>query len=110
MTPGRYLRLRRQAAGVNINDAGIPGVSMLAIERDLRLPAKDEIHALAKAFDFDRVLLMTIGCGLEPRLCRVCACSEWDACASDLLGTGSCHWVEHDLCSACADKAEEIAA
>ena len=43
------------------------------------------------------------------RRCRICGCTEWDACA-DLFGD-PCHWVEADprngsgggsLCSACA--------
>lgn len=104
MTPGRYLKLRRKAAGVGINDAAIPGVSMLAIERDLRLPAQAEVTALARAFPFDRLLLFSISCGMTPRLCRGCACSAWDACI------GSCHWVAEDLCSTCADAAAEVAA
>ncbi len=33
------------------------------------------------------------------RACRVCGCTEWDACM-DLFGD-PCHWVEADLCSAC---------
>ena len=35
-----------------------------------------------------------------PRACRVCGCTEARACA-DLFGE-PCHWVEADLCSACA--------
>jgi hypothetical protein len=29
-------------------------------------------------------------------VCRVCGCTEWNACE------GGCRWVEKDLCSACA--------
>lgn len=32
------------------------------------------------------------------RVCRVCGCSEFNACMTD---NGPCHWVEKDLCSAC---------
>lgn len=36
---------------------------------------------------------------MMPR-CRVCRCSEFDACVEpDGL---PCHWVEPDLCSSCA--------
>ena len=38
------------------------------------------------------------------RACRVCGCTEHDACV-DLFG-GPCHWVEADLCSACVWEAE----
>lgn len=34
------------------------------------------------------------------QLCRVCACSEFDACHPP------CGWAEQDLCSSCAAKAE----
>ena len=33
-----------------------------------------------------------------PRRCRVCGCTDADACA------GGCTWVEHDLCSSCAGQ------
>ena len=33
---------------------------------------------------------------LEERVCRVCGCTQFNACP------GGCYWVEHDLCSACA--------
>ena len=34
---------------------------------------------------------------LEPA-CRVCGCTDRNAC---LTSTGPCYWVESDLCSAC---------
>jgi hypothetical protein len=36
--------------------------------------------------------------GVEERHCRVCGCTEDNACE------GGCSWVEDDLCSACAEK------
>lgn len=33
------------------------------------------------------------------RKCRVCECSDRDACRVD----GGCSWIEADLCSACAE-------
>ena len=33
--------------------------------------------------------------------CRVCGCSDFEACQTP---TGPCHWVEPDLCSACAGR------
>jgi hypothetical protein len=38
----------------------------------------------------------------ETRKCRVCGCTD-DDCRQCIEKTGSpCHWVEEDLCSACA--------
>ena len=35
--------------------------------------------------------------------CRICGCTD-DDCTACYLQTGvPCHWVEEDLCSACAD-------
>jgi len=37
---------------------------------------------------------------MEERICRVCGCTEDNACE------GGCSWVEEDLCSACVDEDE----
>lgn len=37
---------------------------------------------------------------LEPAKCRLCGCTDDNACV-DLLGQ-PCHWVEPNICSACA--------
>jgi hypothetical protein len=39
------------------------------------------------------------GYGSDDSVCRVCGCTDSHACP------GGCHWVEVDLCSACAEKA-----
>lgn len=36
---------------------------------------------------------------LTDRICRVCGCSELDAC---MTPAGPCAWVSEDLCSGCA--------
>ncbi|MDD3491929.1 MAG: hypothetical protein PHZ19_00335 [Candidatus Thermoplasmatota archaeon] len=36
--------------------------------------------------------------------CRVCGCTEDNACVTD---DGPCYWVEEDLCSACAAKSQQ---
>ncbi|MDR1174782.1 MAG: hypothetical protein LBK83_04855 [Treponema sp.] len=39
----------------------------------------------------------------EIRRCRVCGCTD-DDCHQCIEKTGHpCHWVEEDLCSACAE-------
>ncbi len=37
------------------------------------------------------------------RKCRVCGCTDDHAC---MTNEGPCHWVEEDLCSACAELGE----
>ena len=36
-----------------------------------------------------------------PGYCRVCGCSQFNACETE---SGPCGWVEEDLCSACEGK------
>jgi hypothetical protein len=38
--------------------------------------------------------------------CRICGCTEFDACGGD--ETEPCHWVGPDLCSACAPVAAAL--
>ena len=41
--------------------------------------------------------------------CRICGCTD-DDCSGCVERTGvPCHWVEYDLCSACASSGEEKA-
>jgi hypothetical protein len=110
MTPGRYLRLRRRAAGLRLDELPIDGTAMLAIERDLRAPTNIEAWGLACAFPFSTVVLVSIGRGLIPGLCRVCGCSEFDPCVEDVaIGVAApCAWVDEDLCSACVGAAPAL--
>jgi hypothetical protein len=40
----------------------------------------------------------------DTRTCRICGCTD-DGCIQCIEKTGEpCHWVEEDLCSACAPK------
>lgn len=107
MTPGRYLRLRRKAAGLELDDVLLASdTALLAIERDLRPATDREIAQLRVQFQFDTQILAEISRGGAPRMCRVCGCTENDACA-DVFGLG-CHWVERDRCSACSDCARPM--
>lgn len=45
-----------------------------------------------------RDLRLMVPMRVGPR-CRVCGCTENNACEGDL---GGCYWVEPDLCSGCA--------
>lgn len=50
-----------------------------------------------------RALLDADTFGGGERTCRVCGCSQFDACP------GGCYWVEADLCSRCADLKSVLA-
>ncbi|MFW6217430.1 MAG: hypothetical protein ACOC4K_00395 [Verrucomicrobiota bacterium] len=44
----------------------------------------------------------------ETRTCRLCGCTD-DDCSGCIARTGGpCHWVEEDLCSACADNPQPM--
>lgn len=120
LTPGAYLRHRRQAAMLSIGDvAGLiqtfPRWSELdridwlgRIEADVEQPTLRTIVALRSCFSFDLDVLSDLvriahGAPVDaPRLCRICACSERDACADPNATHGhGCSWIEADLCSAC---------
>lgn len=126
MSPGTYLRLRREAAGVTLEAAAIAlahGLknrnTLLAledIEADLRGASPTEIARLGLAFRFDGATFDQLTdihffrADLpHPRICRVCACSELDPCI-DFDRQLACHWVDLDLCSACVTQHGRAAA
>ena len=39
--------------------------------------------------------------------CRVCGCTEEQACTDPRSPFGTCWWVEPDLCSACFDETRQ---
>ena len=114
MTPGAYLRMRREAAGVSLVEiaAGFSTQPRLAehlraelielVERDVQPPSFATVELLIAFFDFDRAVLIGLIAGAEPQLCRVCACSEGDPCVTEHGET--CSWDAPDLCTACVGK------
>jgi hypothetical protein len=42
----------------------------------------------------------------DTRYCRVCGCTDEKAC---MTPAGPCHWVDVDLCSACATDLDDLA-
>lgn len=118
MTPGRYVQLRREAAGLSVLDvvmlivpdeARWPLTAMYttAIEMGFATPSHSEIHGLREAFRFDPYVLRQLIAGIDPApaICRVCGWSDLDPCDDEVHGP--CAWatVEHDLCSSCARAA-----
>ena len=133
MTPGTYLRLRREAAGLSIEDLALridTDVKVSArsraelldlIETDTAVIGADVVKALQDlralgAFAFDRHVLwqlIAIHAGAEipaPEICNGCGCSWNDACA-DLAAGGFCGWAtrENDWCTVCANRAVDAA-
>lgn len=115
MTPGTYLRLRREAAELSITDVArlispssrwtqfnIAIIDLL--EADLHLPTLGFIERLRGGFAFDRYIYRQLLCKLQPtpEICLACGCSGLDPCDDELHGP--CAWATpaHDMCTACA--------
>lgn len=118
MTPGTYLRLRREASGLSVEDVAARIASdprlgerdrvewLRQIERDEAPTNVDVAVALAHVFRFSpnilgRLLSIAVGINGEetaPRLCRACGCSQHDACFD---GHATCAWATDDLCTHC---------
>ncbi len=123
ISPGTYLRKRREAAGLSsvdvaamiVTEPRLPEHDLIywldRIEADVVPATFRTITCLRCCFSFDiEVLEELVAIQLAParativpppRLCRVCACSERDACNVEPFG--NCSWAAEDLCSACAD-------
>ena len=132
MTPGTYLRKRREAQRLSIDDVAavigtVPPVDLATradwlrrIEEDAAPIGDDVFAALVIAsdrgsFHFDPLVLFSLvdlhtGSPVSepkpkpPQLCRVCACSHYDPCVTVETGRypETCAWSEPDLCSSCA--------
>lgn len=120
-TPGRYLRICRERVGKSIEDVAAqlgtePRVAEHARVDQLRLIEADEqpasfetIVALCSVYDLNidvlaQLVAITMGSPLPPpAICRKCGCDDDRAC------DGGCSWVEEDLCSSCAEEAEQPA-
>lgn len=132
MLPGEYLKLRRRAADLSIEEAQARlddvlygGARFLAVDRNAR-PAgqpREETADLARMeaglviagtrelalikvhiFPIDPVIYLQLAAGGYPRICRRCGCSQHDACFE---GHATCSWHASDLCTAAACIAAE---
>ncbi len=120
IAPGAYLRLRREAAGLTLEEVSlvtetVPSVCarvrtewIAAIEQGIAPVSIDVALALQIAFPFDFDVLVKL-CAFQarlidraPRVCEVCGCSEQDACVEQ--HGGPCGWAEPARCSACVGK------
>lgn len=136
LSPGTYLRKRREAAGLSIDDvaarlAGLPfpirpatttQVTQLTVLLDRAEADQDNLTVLKAAllrnvycFDlavYEQLLLIHYagdGHGLPaPQVCTNCACSWHDACQT---AHGPCSWsADPDLCTACVEKIHGVKA
>lgn len=123
VTPGAYLKHRRTAALLTPRDVAarlsteprlaehVRAFLIELIEADAQPATFATIVALRRAYRFDMDVLAALvaiqqGAQLPaPRLCRICSCSENDACNTI---DGPCGWAAHDLCTACVGLAIAI--
>lgn len=131
IAPGDYLRLRREAAGLSLDELALrfdtiphwPARDraewLKAIENGAAALRPGTAVALRWFFRFDPLVLnalIEIAEGLDihpPRICRRCGCSEWDACPEPgRRAGGGCAWasLNPELCSRCASEGELQAA
>lgn len=120
LTPGTYLRLRRQSADLSIEDVAalvqteprwseIDRVAwLLRIEADVAAISPDVAKSLKSTFRFSWKILGQLidhrsygrDAGEPPRVCNICGCSAHDACFD---GHATCAWSgDLNLCTACA--------
>ncbi|SEM72986.1 hypothetical protein SAMN05192583_1019 [Sphingomonas gellani] len=117
ISPGTYIRKRREAAGKSLVDVAVRLPTdpawpehqrtewLRLIEADAAPLGFSTVVALAAAFPLDMGVLARLDAvrqGLSdtpPHICRDCACSNYDGCVGPFGRV--CHWIERDLCSAC---------
>ena len=116
LTPGAYLKRRRIASGRSLPDVAArlqtePHITareraewLEAMEADVAPLSLRTVVALHEVIPFDLLLLaqlVRVQLGLAigaPRMCRVCACSEHDACTTHAPGA----WADDETCPTCA--------
>lgn len=119
LTPAAYLRLRRNAAGVSIEQVAARIAPALHDRSNARLliemletdgsRARDRqtIDRLAAAYPLDPDVyfqLVNEPADRHPPVCRGCGCSHWDPCnAGD--GVACCAWATPTSCTRCEDAA-----
>jgi len=110
MTPGSYIRMRREAAGLSIGDvmAMLAGGGLLSapledIEADRAVPTGMDAALLSYAFRVDDFTIARLKDGEPVQVCSSCGCSEGFACDSGEFGR--CWLPTTGTCSVCEYKA-----
>lgn len=108
MTPGTYIKLRREAAGLSIAavmavlaGGGLLSAPMEELEADQAVPTGMDAALLFYAFPIDDMLLARLKAGEPVQMCRECGCSEGFECYEQHL-IGTC-WLppRGETCSGC---------
>jgi len=110
VTPGRYIRMRRQAAGLSIGDVlavlaggGVLSAPLEDIERDLAPATGMDAALLSYAFSLDDMIVARLRDGEPVQVCRSCGCSEGYQCQDEHFGR--C-WLVAGECSVCRHLAQ----
>jgi hypothetical protein len=95
VTPGAYLKLRREAADVSEAEAFAVVPSIREIEANQASLTITDLVKLEALFSFDARVLLDLAAEFPAEICRECGCSEADPCEPP------CWWAAPELCSAC---------
>lgn len=106
MSPGQYIKLRREAAGMSIgdvmavlSDGGLLSAPLAEIEADQVAPSGMDAALLAWAFQIDDMIIARMKDGEPVQLCVVCGCSEGYECDHEHFGR--CSLPASGVCSNC---------
>lgn len=117
ITPPAYVRLRRYAHDLSIVEVGERLASKAQDQAEARALIRvletegvvarhrETLELIATAFPIDPDVyfqLATQPFANHPAICRVCGCSQNDACGGEL--TPACGWDAPALCTACAGE------
>jgi len=121
LTAAQYLRLRRTAAGLSIDDVATSLAPQIAdrteaadLVRSLETPgrfarARSTVERFAAIFSLDPDVyfqLIEEPAERHPTVCRGCGCSDGCPCTGD---RGICSLALSSLCTRCADRAPDWA-
>lgn len=116
LTPSAYLRLRRKAWNLTIDDVAdllarnggdqAEARSLIAmLEKDgVTARGRDTLELVATVLPIDVDVyfqLATEPTDRHPSICRGCGCSQHDACGVD--GVKTCSWAARDICTFCSN-------
>lgn len=116
LQPSEYLRLRRTAAGLTVDQVvdrltSSPSRAEQARRIINRLETRgasarndDVIARIARVVPVDVTVYRQLAddpIERHPAVCRGCGCSEFDRCACS-SGGRACRWASSDLCTRCA--------
>ncbi len=106
LSPARSIKVRNHSPDGFCWGYSGSGPGQLALAILLEITDRETALANYHQFKFDAIaglprdFDMQIDVAKYVQKCRVCGCTEANACPDD--GSGNpCHWVEDDLCSAC---------